>query len=313
MHFALFAAQPAPTLPPAGKVLVIAGQDSESIHDYIHSVCDRGSKCRLPAGWAFYTTVRNLTGVDTPHANEPGDNHQDLRYILGLSGKQALQVGLYVQADDLQAVSEGRFDSNLDRLASIFIEQKRRVYLRFGYEFDGPHNAYPPALYVSAYRHVADRLRSRQVPQLAFVWHSWGELDTFGNDKPIEWYPGDEYVDWVGISYFRSGAEAGRERILAIARSKRLPVMICESSAVRQTSQEKVAAGQAYWEQWYMGFFRFIASNPEVRALCIINCNWDAQAQFRKLSWGDGRLSADPVVLQNWRAKMRESAFLNAQ
>ncbi len=296
--------------PPRGKVLHIAGQDRESIGEYIHDVCGDGRECPLPAGLAFYTSLK-LSGVSSPHANEPGDNHQDLEFLLRQPKTMALQVGLYLNASELAPVAEGKFDGSVDRLARVIRDSGRVVYLRIGYEFDGPHNAYDPALYREAYRHIVDRLRAAKLTKVAYVWHSQARSETYQGRDMMEWYPGDKYVDWVGISYFFEDESAARQQVVEIARRKKLPVMICEASAIRPTPQSKALHGQAYWDYWYEPFFRFIESTPEIQAFSIIQCNWDGQKQWIPLSWGDGRLTSDAVVLRNWRAKMKSDRFLH--
>ena len=44
-------------------------------------------------------------------------------------------------------------------------------------------------------------MRAEGVNNVAFVWHSY--IFASYNGFPISaWYPGDEYVDWVGVSLF---------------------------------------------------------------------------------------------------------------
>jgi hypothetical protein len=295
--------------PPKGKVLYMAGQDRESISEYTHRVCKEGRACPLPAGLAFYTNLA-LTGVFSPHANEQGDNHQDLQFILRQSKTTALQIGLYLNANELAPVANGDFDSSIARLAKVLRDTNRIVFLRIGYEFDGPHNAYAPALYRAAYRHIVDRIRVAKLTNVAYVWHSQARNETFEGRDIMEWYPGDGYVDWIGISYFFD-EPAARDRVVKIARLKRLPVMICEASAIRPDPRSRSLKGQPYWDYWYKPFFEFIENTPEVRAFSIIHCNWDNQKQWIKLGWGDTRLTSDPVVLQNWREKMKSSRFIH--
>lgn len=296
-------------LPPEREVLYIAGQDRESIQEYVDRVCARGRECPMPAALSFYTSL-SLSGIDGPQANLPGDNHQDFAFVLRQSRTMALHIGLYLSKNELAPVGRGEFDSVIDRLAKVIRDTGRVTYLRIGYEFDGPHNAYDPAAYRAAYRHIVDRFRSAAVANVAYIWHSYARAGTYGSHDLMDWYPGDQYVDWVGISYFWNEPEA-RERVVKIARAKKLPLMICEASAIRPSAEYKKLQAQAYWDYWYEPFFRFVENTPEVRAFSIITCNWDAQKQFASLQWGDARLSVDPVVLRNWRARVKSSRFVH--
>ncbi len=52
---------------------------------------------------------------------------------------------------------------------------------------------------MAAYRRIVDRFRDKGIRNVAFVWHSFAST---GSEELMDWYPGDGYVDWVGISYF---------------------------------------------------------------------------------------------------------------
>lgn len=73
------------------------------------------------------------------------------------------------------------------------------VYLRFAAEFDVWTIPTTPEEFIPAYRYVADYFHRRN-PNVAMVWsvnHASGwyvDID--------DYYPGDEYVDWIGISLY---------------------------------------------------------------------------------------------------------------
>ena len=85
-----------------------------------------------------------------------------------------------------------------------FIQQADRlVFLRIGYEFDGEWNHYSPSKYIPAFRYIVDRLRENGVTNFVSVWQSATYPGgTYLNLPFQDWYPGDEYVDWLGLSYF---------------------------------------------------------------------------------------------------------------
>jgi hypothetical protein len=302
-------------VPPPGTILHIAGQSREELADYIATVCAHGREAPLPAGASFYTSLA-LTGIERAHANVAGDHHQDLRYIAALEEPLVVLVGLWLGADELRAIAAGGLDGAIDRLASALDALERPVYVRIGYEFDGPHNRYDPFAYQEAYRHIVRRMRARAPRHIAFVWHSYALRPTYGDRDVLTWFPGDEFVDWIGVSFFEVGEPGlppapNRERVLEVARRKAKPVMVCEASAIRRTPAQKRLRGDAYWEYWYAPFFEFVERNPEVRAFAIISCDWDSQRQHRDNGWGDARIGADPRVVERWRAKMREPRFLH--
>ena len=151
----------------------------------------------------------------------------------------------------------------------------------------------------------------REENNIILVWHSYAMNPTHQERDILEWYPGDEYVDWIGLSYFQVTDEGyhsstNRARVIDIAERKGKPVMIGEASAIRYTARQKTLNGDAYWNYWYKPFFDFIESNKQIRAVSIINVNWDSQKQHVVLGWGDSRLNSDEVVLRKWREKLQE-------
>lgn len=297
-----------------GSVLLIAGQSREEFTGYLNDVCEHGRACPLPGGAAFYTSI-DLSGVAGPHANEPGDNHQDLEYLKLVQSPLVFQIGLWLSRDQLFEIADGAHDADIARLRTALESLKRPVFLRIGYEFDGPHNRYPPEAYVKAYRVIARALRPCR--DIFLVWHSFAMLPTYQEIGIEAWYPGDDYVDWMAISFFQVGEEGfhrapNREAVLAFARARGKPVLIAEASPIRYTRRQKTLGGRDWWDYWHRPFFELIETHPEIKAVSIINVNWDSQAQHRSLDWGDCRLDRDPVILDLWRRQVAEPCWLRA-
>jgi hypothetical protein len=290
------------------RVLFFAGQSREEFASYLKDVTQNGKKAPFPAGATFYTSL-TLSGIDRPHANVRGDNHQDLWYLSQFKQPLLIQVALWMSPEDLKQVHRGQVDRNIQELGKKLNELKRPVFLRIGYEFDGPHNNYPPQDYIKAYRKIA--IEMRKYEQISLVWHSFALLDTFQKHDVMAWYPGDDVVDWIGISYFQVTEEGyfrkpNRDRLLEIAREKKLPVFISEASALRFTQRQQSLTGQDYWDYWYKPYIEFIRAHPEVKAASIIHVDWDSQQQHAFLKWGDSQLHTDKVILKNWLLEMKQ-------
>jgi len=78
-------------------------------------------------------------------------------------------------------------------------------------------------------------LEEMGVQNVAYVWQSHGW------EEPMErleaWYPGDEYVDWCGYSFFSRWAEAN---MIAFARKHNKPVFIAEATPTISTGMTKI-------------------------------------------------------------------------
>jgi cellulose synthase/poly-beta-1,6-N-acetylglucosamine synthase-like glycosyltransferase len=97
-------------------------------------------------------------------------------------------------------IASGYFDAYIREFASFIKAQDKPVFLRFAHEFDNP--AYPwspagenqPEEFIKAWRHVHDVFGKLGAQQVVWVWNPW-KADCFE-----KYYPGDSYVDWVGIT-----------------------------------------------------------------------------------------------------------------
>jgi len=73
------------------------------------------------------------------------------------------------------------------------------IFLRFAGEFNDPVNEWSrdPALYVQKFRLVHD-VMARVAPNVAMVWMPMAN----GTDCLTRYFPGDAYLDWVGVSLY---------------------------------------------------------------------------------------------------------------
>lgn len=301
--------------PPRGSVLHGAGQTREDFVHYVEKVSEDGRSAPRPATMACYTNLEGQ-GLSAPFALAAGDPHQDLSFLLRTYEDTAPQIAVYLHFLQLKEIADGRHDGRIAALAQTLKAISRPLYLRIGYEFDNPSNAFEPAKYVAAYRRIVEKLHGAGLRDVSYVWHSWALQPTFQNRDPLEWYPGDRYVNWIGVSIFQISGKtpfkgSNRDRMVEIARSKRLPVMICEASPVRFSPEQKAMTGEAYWKYWFEPFFEFIRKNPEVEAFSMIHVDWDAVSLTRKFGWGDCRMTADPEILVRWRREMSDERYLH--
>ncbi|MCA9407589.1 MAG: hypothetical protein KC733_02780 [Candidatus Omnitrophica bacterium] len=282
-------------IPPQDQVLLIIGQDKHSIQNYIKEFKV------VPGGFSVYTSIQNMDGIYKPVNHGGGVQHA--QYLVSRYPNSVIHVGLYM-VNALNEVLNGKYDENIKKLGKWMKKSNRPFYLRIGYEFDAPFNNYSPELYIKAYRYIADKLLAMDVDNVDFVWHSYAAKTTY----PLEsWYPGDQYVDWVAISYFSPYNESGMNNVAAFAKKNKKPLMIAESTPVKLPT----SAGEDTWKRWYEFVFKFIEEN-DVKIFCYINCHWDQLPLFKKDEWGDARLEENYYIKQNWLKTIRTEKFLNA-
>lgn len=125
-----------------------------------------------------------------------------------LSGGQVLQLNLNYPGMGVtaRAVPSGAYDANLNTTLSYLGSLGRPVLLRIGGEMNiwsdatNPSVDYvSPADFIQSYRYIADKARTL-CPNAELVW-SPADLTRWGEAYDLFW-PGDAYVDWVGMSFY---------------------------------------------------------------------------------------------------------------
>jgi beta-mannanase len=172
------------------------------------------------------------------------------------------------------------------------------VFLRIGYEFDGSWNGYNATQYKAAFRHIVDRLRANGVTNVVTVWQSSGYQTNASS--LMQRYPGDDYVDWVGYSYFNQSWNPG-DGMLDIARERRKPVMVAEATPKRNLS---LGNPITHWDAWFGPFFdRIEADSDQIKAVAYINSRWFDSPEW-SAGWGDSRVQIRPEIKQRWLERL---------
>lgn len=98
-------------------------------------------------------------------------------------------------------IATGLRDRWIVRQARRFRAFGAPVYLSFHDEPESDGEFGSPAEFASAFRHIVDIFRQERVDNVAFVWTmmSW-TFDKGSGRDPMDWYPGDGYVDIIGTN-----------------------------------------------------------------------------------------------------------------
>jgi len=124
-------------------------------------------------------------------------------------------VGLNVpyEVRQIRNIANGAYAQFMAQLVQLLNEyQDVPIFLRFGAEMNTWYNAWErygvtPDDYIAAFRYVANYIR-RYCPHVAMVW-SPDATSPFAVDVN-KFYPGDDYVDWVGVSLYAQRFKGGR-------------------------------------------------------------------------------------------------------
>lgn len=291
--------------PPAGSTLLVIGQDTLEIESYLVAF-------GVPAGVMTYTNVADLAGFS--EEVDFGTGRQSLKHWTGHTAPLAIQLGVSLMkpvdgnpcgGDHAQSIVDRALDGAITSMAIELAVTGRPVLLRFGYEFDnGSCRSYEPSAYRAAFRHFAEVLRTLGAVNVKLVWNAWG-----GPPANVDaWYPGDDVVDYVGVSVFPAGQlDEKLEAMASFAAAHGKPLMIAEAApqALHPPSDP------ASWEAWFAGVFGYIERH-DVRVFSYINQDWDAQSVWAAQGiWGDSRLQGSALE-GRWRAAVSAERFIHS-
>ena len=120
----------------------------------------------------------------------------------------------------LSDVASGKYDKYIDGFAAAARSFGGEISMRFGHEMNG--NWYPwclsttgqsPKTWMAAYKRIHDRFRAAGASNVRWVWCINAESvpDAAWND-PFATYPGDNYVDAIGIDGYNFGDTLAHSR-----------------------------------------------------------------------------------------------------
>ena len=288
--------------PEDGKVLLVLGQDLGAVgglnsysNGYVDNITDH-----LPAGVTTYTNIASLDGLINPANWGSGDVNAQ-QYLQDQDFDNAvICIGLYM-VNSLQRITNGELDGNIASLGQWIKNSNRPIFLRIGYEFDGPWNGYNSDDFKAAWKYIVHEFDELDVRNVAYVWQSAG-INTPNINR---WYPGDEYVNWLGYSHFE-GSSIGTS-IKDFAKEHSKPIMIAEATPRRDL---KVGSGQGHWDQWFAPLFSSIYANDNIKMLAYISADWDNQPMWKDQGWGDSRIQVNQVVEDLWLGEINKDTWI---
>ena len=321
--------------PQDGEVLLFVGQELEAIGglpDYHDGYLDH---YKTPAGWTMYTFLnpgdssfgyrhQGLDGVWTTSDWGDSDYNMSLQLENQNFDNMILAIGLSMVNHEV-AVANGERDELIKKLGKFLKGlAPRPVFLRIGYEFDGhAWNHYNKESYLKAYRRIKDMYDEMEIANVAYVWQSTGWVST--QEHLEAWYPGDNYVDWCGYSFFSRWKE---DEMVEFARRHDKPVFIAEASPTisdftdkfdgntKETILSNPDQAKEAWDRWFIPFFTTIDNNPDVvKAVSYINCHWKSHAMwkvnptFKRI---DARLHTSEFIDAKWKEEIAKEKYIHS-
>ncbi len=188
----------------------------------------------------------------------------------------------------LAAIARGTYDSYIVKWAERAKEIQSPIFLRLGHEMNDPYR-YPwgpqnnkPKDYVAAWKHVHDIFKKEGASNVIWIWGphlAHGYFEAF--------YPGDAYVDYVGVGVMNYGTVAnwsqwwtfpeifGNHYKELIKFNK--PIMICELGCLN------VGGDRAKW--FSVAFDSLPQKYPAVKSIMYFHYPADKTTTDKAVSW----------------------------
>ena len=301
------------------------GQDLQSISMY-------RKRYRNPAAIMSYTNLSSLNGLTTPVDYGSGIEFAE-GGVESFDNKIGLQLAVDLGGDEgCTKIVNGTMDDQITLLVQFLRDTSAsRVFLRLGYEFDNPQfNYHNPKLFKSAFVRISKAISEdsflqnyTQNKKVLTVYHSFGQLNAgrFGGDKGREldaYFPGDEWVDWVGVSLFKAPFPWLNNKnppttspesfyyasvVASFSKNHKKPFMIAESSPWGGVAKKITFHGGSIWDNWYEPVLEFIEAH-NVQLWSYISSDWDSFKMWKDVGFGDSRLTTNEEVERFWDVKV---------
>jgi len=190
----------------------------------------------------------------------------------------------------LASIARGDYDFYIVEWAKAAAAFGKPMFLRFAHEMNdpyrypwGPQNGNRPDDFIAAWKHVHLVFQKMNATNVLWVWSPHISMPWFEY-----YYPGADFVDWVGIGVLNYGTIASWSRwwsfhqILEKAYPALMklekPIMICEFGTLP-------AGGDEY--EWYRQAFYHIdhTYNRGIRAVVFFNQEYDITMSSAPLNW----------------------------
>jgi Glycosyl hydrolase family 26 len=181
-----------------------------------------------------------------------------------------------------------------------------------------------PTEYIEAWQHFHDLVEEEGATNVTWDWvvnAIWGDPES----NPTPWYPGDEYVDWVGVDAYNWGknpiqpatwltAEQSIEPTLEILEevAPGKPVCVCESASTEydESGQPPKPLKKAAWLHEMLD--TFLPTHPEIKAYLYFDWNVEKEGGQVKERF-DWPIESSPEATEAFREVIAAPDYLSVR
>jgi hypothetical protein len=226
---------------------------------------------------------------------------------------------VHIALEPHEGLEQVQLDDYLLKLAEDLAASEAPILLRFASEMNGPWVPYhgDPERYIEKWRLVARVMRER-APNVALVWCPY----VMPRRLIPAYYPGDDYVDWVGINFYSvtyynqdrryPGAQDHPGDLLdwfyhRYGQTK--PIMICEYAAANFSALENERT-ESFAKESILALYRSLPTRyPRVKGVTYFSSN---NLLLKHRLNNDYSLVAHPGVMEAYQEGIADGHFLSS-
>ena len=224
----------------------------------------------------------------------------------------------------LSDIANGKYDKYITSFCKQAGSFHKPFFIRFAHEMEGDHYPWSERFnkaqtkqdYINAFRRVATLARQASSNAI-IIWSPAG-----GNHNADAYYPGDEYVDWIGASLYNFSKWPQDPMFndqlgawLKILKKHNKPAMICEMGAAEKYRPNKswdpngdgnyddhkawIFPEMADKSKWLNRFFDVIESNEQIKGFVWFHINKEA----------DWRINSSKKSLETFRKRISNPIY----
>lgn len=199
----------------------------------------------------------------------------------------------FVQIDptfaSVSAIANGSYDEYLDTYAASVRDFGHQVVIGFGHEMNATtyswgYGKVSPATFVAAWRHIVTLFRGQGADNVTWLW-TLQAYDSHTAPAVAPWWPGANYVTWVGIDgYYMNPSDTFDRVFLRTIEQVRAitnrPVLLSETAVTRSANQ-------------YSNIVNLFEGVVKYKVLGLV---WFDKDQLQMTERRDWRIEGDPVA-----------------
>jgi hypothetical protein len=230
--------------PPDGRIYHSAFPDFGGAEQAVtaEKIADFERKAGKPVTWAYFSN-NWFDGIEFPAANVQTIRDAGRVPFIRLMARSGFREGHADKRYTMQSFLDGTWDADLTRWCEGAAAVEGPLLAEFGTEVNGdwfpwngrwngggrtdgygdPNVPDGPERFRDVYRRIVSICRSQGADNITWFWHVdvGSSPDAHWNADYANYYPGDSYVDWIGISDYgplvrSEGWESFRSRLDAV-------------------------------------------------------------------------------------------------